>query len=115
MRLGEDAPVKAIVRLGAVEPSEVSVQLYAGSVTSLGELVDVSPIELTHASSLGDGRHEFTGRVVANRSGRFGFSVRVLPKNDLLDQPLVPGLITWFGGQAPKQAKKQKKLAGAAG
>ncbi len=115
MKLGDSAPVKCVVQLGALSPEEVAVQLYAGSVTSLGELVDVTPLELQHGASLGEGRHEFTGRVTASKSGRFGFSVRVLPKHNMLDQPLVPGLITWFGGHAPKQAKKSKKLVGAQG
>lgn len=113
VRLGDQAPVKAVVNLGALEPHEVAVELYAGAVTSLGELVDVTPMELQHGSALGDGRHEFTGSLTANSSGRYGFSVRVLPKHELLTQPMIPGMVAWFGGEAPDAISSDKNLVSA--
>ena len=113
MPIGQSAAVKAIVQLGELAPTEVCVQLYAGSVTSLGELVNASPIDLQHAADLGDGRHEFTGQIKANQTGRFGFSVRVLPHNELLDQPFIPGLITWHGEHRANRADPPKTYASA--
>lgn len=113
MRLGESKSIKVFVRLGELAPDEVRVQLYAGRVTSTGDLVDAEPIDLEHSVSLEHGRHEFSGNVTAHRSGRFGFSIRVMPKHNLLDQPMIPGLITWFGGRPPVERKHNKAVVAA--
>ncbi len=113
LKLGEEATVEAIVHLGQLDPAHVCVQLYAGSVTSLGELVDAERLDLTHRESLGDGRHKYAGAIKADRSGRFGFSVMVLPCHPLLDQPFVPHLITWLGGHAPDALERADTFAAA--
>jgi starch phosphorylase len=47
-------------------------------------LADTGTLELTPAQDLGDGRWQFTGSLVIDRSGAFGYSVRVLPLHGLL-------------------------------
>jgi starch phosphorylase len=91
--------VLAKVALGQLRPDEVLVQLYHGLVTSLGEIVDGSPIAMKHVEALGDGLHSFAGVFSPSASGQHGFSVRVLPSDDRLVCPFVPGLITWDVGQ----------------
>jgi len=89
------APVSAQVHLGELTPEEVRVQLYFGEVTSLGDLVDAQTISMRCAERLDDGRWRFEGEMVADRSGSMGFSVRVLPNDQRLATPFLPGLITW--------------------
>ena len=93
--IGKIAPVRAVVRLGTLNPDEVAVQLYAGLVHGPSEISDARISDLAHTASLGDGRHEFAGELLADRSGRMGFTIRVQPRHDLLDHPCIPGLITW--------------------
>ncbi len=98
--------VTAKVALGRLDPSEVLVQLYHGRLTSLGELTDATPIAMQHAEPLGEGVHRYTGVFAPAHSGQHGFSVRVLPSDDRLVTPFVPGLITWDTGaetQTPAQ------------
>ncbi len=39
--------------------------------------------------------YEFSGSIQAHTSGRHGYTVRVLPRNDDLDNPKKMGLIVW--------------------
>ncbi|MGD9688833.1 MAG: alpha-glucan family phosphorylase [Phycisphaerales bacterium] len=87
--------VRATVALGALTHADVRVQLYHGSVNSFGELEHAEAIEMKHQRDLGDGKHQFAGEFSPQRSGQHGYSVRVLPQDDRLVSPFLPGLITW--------------------
>ena len=43
--------------------------------------------------SYDDGRHRYEGSVELNRTGPFGYTVRVLPNNDLLSSPAEMGVV----------------------
>jgi starch phosphorylase len=99
--------VQATVALGGLNPDEVRVELYHGRVTALGELTQPEAIPMRHDRALDGGRHSFVGSFSPSSSGQHGYSVRVLPSDDRLVTPFVPGLITWDTGQtveAPVQA-----------
>ena len=99
VKIGHAGAVKAVVHLGDLSPDEVRVQLYYGVVTGPGEIAHARPIDLAHTAALEHGRHEFRGELTADRSGWLGYTVRVLPRHELLDHPYIPGLITWFDGE----------------
>lgn len=109
--------VSAIVRLGDLRPEEVSVQLYHGEVTSLGDMTDTSWNEMRHEKDLPDGRRLFTGQFVTKRSGRRGFSVRVMPRDERMVSTKLPGLITWHtepgADGAPTPRQRREETAGA--
>ena len=54
---------------------------------------DITVAELKAAEDLGKGRHLFSGTLVIDRSGSFGYTVRVLPKNAALASKAELGLI----------------------
>jgi len=87
--------VEAVVCLGELNPDEVSVQIYTGSVAASGDLVNGVAQNMEHAADLGGGRHQFKGEVITQQSGRRGLAVRVIPNDARLHTPFVPGLITW--------------------
>ncbi len=95
--------VRALVQLGGLTPEEVHVQLYHGEVTSLGDLVHGIATELHPApdQSPSEGEFVFVGEFAASGSGRRGFTVRVMPRDDRLVGTLVPGLITWHQSDDP--------------
>ncbi|NQD90319.1 hypothetical protein HP499_21260, partial [Paenarthrobacter sp. CM16] len=49
--------------------------------------------ELDSLEDLGGGRHLFHGSLVINRSGSFGYTVRVFPKHSALASKAELGLI----------------------
>ncbi len=90
--------VQAVVSLGKLFPNEVRVELFHGRVNSLGELIDAKAIRMKPERELADGKHLFVGSFAPTSSGQAGYSVRVLPEDDRLVTPFVPGLITWDNG-----------------
>ncbi|RMH28701.1 MAG: glycosyltransferase family 1 protein [Planctomycetota bacterium] len=110
--INASAPVEVVVRLGDLDPAEVRVQLYVGVVTGPGAMADPAVIDLNHAESLGDGRHRFTGEIHADRSGRLGYTARVVPRLDALSHTHPPGLISWFGGDDAAHRPAESLAAG---
>jgi starch phosphorylase len=93
----EPLRVAAMVHLGELKPEEVTVQMYIGEVTGKGNLVDAEAMRMVHEESMPDGMHRFGGSFRSDTSGRRGVAVRVLPADDRLVTPFLPGLITWEG------------------
>ncbi|MBL0928428.1 MAG: alpha-glucan family phosphorylase, partial [Phycisphaerales bacterium] len=95
--------VRVEMDLGGLRPEEVRVQLYHGEVTSLGDMVHAVPSDMRPSrddAAERDGRQAFQGQFEADRSGRRGFTVRVVPREERLVGTLIPGLITWHHGEA---------------
>lgn len=92
--------VEVVVRHGALSADEISVELYHGEVTSLGDMVNaqVTRMRLRPDGKLGDGRSVFTGSFSPAGSGRRGFTVRAVPHDERLIGTFIPGLITWDTG-----------------
>ncbi len=94
MKVGGEFPVSVIVNLGTLTPADVEVQICYGLLDSLGELTAPKSKALAPAGNAGP-TETFTGKVQCERSGQFGFSVRVLPKHANLPTPFEPAVITW--------------------
>ncbi|WP_134766222.1 alpha-glucan family phosphorylase [Nocardioides sp. 1609] len=75
---------RAFVSLGALAPDDVEVQLVHGRVQSDDTLVDTAFVTLDLAETYEGGRHRFDGTLALDRSGPFGYTVRVVPSNGLL-------------------------------
>ncbi|MFC7493656.1 MULTISPECIES: alpha-glucan family phosphorylase [unclassified Nocardioides] len=82
--VGDSMSVRAFIALGDLAPEDVDVQLVHGRSTGEDELVDTTVDVLHLAESYEAGRHRFDGDVVLDHSGSFGYTVRVVPHNDLL-------------------------------
>jgi starch phosphorylase len=97
-QVGDELHLRATVRLGALTPNDVSVQVVYGRSTANGDdlrdvqTVNLSPADGAEASESGEWL--FAGTVSLGRPGGFGYSVRVVPSNPLLDNPAELGLIT---------------------
>ena len=85
--------VNAYVALHDLTPDDVSVEVAYGKAEDSDELADVTVAELKAIEDLGKGRHLFSGTVVIDRSGSFGYTVRVLPKHAALASKAELGLI----------------------
>jgi starch phosphorylase len=120
MDLGAKRQVEAVVVLGSLSPSDVVVQLVHGAVGSNDELAQVEAVEMTPvltpaslapaagdevAGETGETRSGaasappegfvYTGAFACIRSGRYGFTVRVLPSHADLVSPIEMGLAVW--------------------
>jgi starch phosphorylase len=97
-QVGEQLQVRAFVQLGTLSPDDVSVELVHGRAREGDQLVDTGTVSLELDSlepdSLGGaGIGNYAGTVPLDRSGSFGYTVRVVPKHPLLASDAELGLI----------------------
>ncbi|MEU6175299.1 alpha-glucan family phosphorylase [Streptantibioticus parmotrematis] len=93
--LGSSLTLRVRVALGDLEPGEVDVQAVSGRVDESDRITDPVVVSLKPAGGHPDldGRRLYEGPLTLDRSGPFGYTVRVLPAHPLLASPAEPGLI----------------------
>ncbi len=84
--------LRAEVDLNDLTPADVDVSAVYGSVDEDDRLIDVQSVSLSPID-LADGASRYGGDIPLERTGSFGYTVRVLPKNELLTTPGELGLI----------------------
>jgi starch phosphorylase len=91
--VGSTLTLRAFVSLGALAPEDVVVQVVHGRVDESDKLTDAAAVPLELAEAYEGGRHRFEGEVKLDRTGPFGYTVRVLPHHRLLASPAELGLV----------------------
>ncbi len=91
--VGDVLSTRAFVALGELTPADVDVQLVHGVINSDDDLVDTRIEPLHLAESYEAGRHRFDGDLALDHSGAFGYTIRVVPHNDLLTSPAELGVV----------------------
>jgi len=100
--LGNVMSLRAYVDLGGLSPEDVEVQSVTGRVDINEQLHDITTVNMDFVDG-GDtdsradhraGGYRYEARLTLTRSGPVGYTVRVLPKNDLLATPAELGLVT---------------------
>jgi starch phosphorylase len=91
--VGAMISVRAFVALGELSPDDVEVQLAHGTIAHEDDIVDVVTTPMTVAESYDGGRHRYEGTVTLERTGPFGYTVRVLPSHELLASPAELGVV----------------------
>jgi starch phosphorylase len=94
-KVGETMQVEAMIDLPGLDPKDVQVQLYCGSINARGEIDNPSALKMEHGKVLAPDRHLFVGKIECRSSGRQGYAVRILPGNADMATPFEPGLIVW--------------------
>ena len=82
------------VQLGEIRPEEVDVELYYGRLMHIDQLIHGASQEMTMIEDRGKGRYLYRCTVQCRDSGRYGFTVRVVPRADDWIR-FTPGLLTW--------------------
>lgn len=96
LRVGSELNVRALVRLGRINPEDISVELYHGPMDSWGKIKNGSPVRMNYGqASDQQGEHWFIGSIACTETGRHGVAVRVVPRHPDLANPYEPGLILW--------------------
>jgi len=100
---GKEIPVRDAytvhvdVKLGNIEPSEVSVQLYYGPVKTQEDpsVNKTEVMKLATRKNTSNSVYHYTGSIKTEESGLFGFTVRILPEHNLLIQPFEVEKVYW--------------------
>ena len=93
--VGEPVRVSARVRLGALAPDDVAVELYHGPTRGGHEIERGSIVRMRPHESEGDSAWRFTGEISSSESGAHAFAVRVVPYNEAMSHPYETSLIRW--------------------
>ncbi len=91
--LGSTLLLRAFVTTGELSQDDVDVQVVYGRVDADDRLTDVAQVSLQHAEAYEGGRHRFEGEVKLERTGPFGYTLRILPRHPLMSTPAELGLV----------------------
>ncbi len=93
--VGEAVRVSAAVRLGALTPADVAVELYHGPTGGKLELGEGRIVRMGPVERLADGAWLFSGEIPTTASGAHAFAARVVPYNEAMSHPYETSLIRW--------------------
>ncbi|MFJ9405716.1 alpha-glucan family phosphorylase [Streptomyces sp. NPDC101393] len=92
--LGTSLTLRVRVTLGDLTPDDVEVQVVAGRVDGSDRITDATAVPLKPAAGPDlAGAHLYEGPLALDRTGSFGYTVRVLPAHHLLASGAEPGLV----------------------
>ena len=95
VRVGDDMRVRARVRLGSLSPEDVAVQIYHGPIDARGTISEGEILPMVASEGMEGDACLFSGAIRYFKSGRHGFTVRVLPHHDDQTTPFDTGLVLW--------------------
>jgi starch phosphorylase len=82
-QVGGTLTLRAEVALGGLDAADVDVEALYGGVDAEDRLTEFDTVSLQPVGAV-DGTGRYEGEIPLQRTGGFGYTVRVLPKNDLL-------------------------------
>jgi starch phosphorylase len=95
-KVGANYPISAVVELGGLTPDDVEVQIYYGDMNKQGEIHANQFTPMKSDGKITDSsRYKYSGEIECIETGNFGFTLRILPKHDLLINKFELGLIRW--------------------
>ncbi len=94
LQLSTPINISAKIYLGNLHPNDVLVEVIYGCVNHENDLKRTSRQELINSDVI-DGKYVYKGTFETKETGRQGYTVRVMPKNDLLESAQELYLCTW--------------------
>ncbi|MEU6659680.1 alpha-glucan family phosphorylase [Streptomyces sp. NPDC046821] len=103
--LGASLVLRVRVALDELGPEDVEVQAVSGRVDSADRIADATTVALKPVGGPDlEGRWSYEGPLALDRTGPFGYTVRILPSHRLLASPAETGLVTVPAETAPGTA-----------
>ncbi|PWC03967.1 alpha-glucan family phosphorylase [Agromyces badenianii] len=93
--VGDELRLRAYVELGELTPDDVTVEVVYGR-SRADDTIDAvrrAALEVDPAAQVPAGQRLYTGAVVLDRAGAFGYTVRVVPRHPLLRSTAELGLV----------------------
>jgi glycogen phosphorylase len=91
--IGSTLALRAEVEIPGLSPHDVQVQAAYGRVDDADGLHEVTTVPMEHEQTDGS-RHWFTATLPLERTGAFGYTVRVLPHSERMADPAELGVVT---------------------
>ena len=94
MLSGKELEVVAKIRLGSLTPEDITVEAYYGRLDQNGDFAERDTVPLK-AEDSADRLYTFRGQIPCQKTGRFGYTVRITPSNEKMENRFAMGLVTW--------------------
>ena len=94
MPSGKELEVVARIVLGSLTPEDVTVEAYYGRLDQNGDFSDRETVVL-EAKDSADGLYTFRGQIPCQKTGRFGYTIRITPSKEMLENRFAMGLVAW--------------------
>jgi len=94
MPSGKELEVVAKIRLGSLTPEDITVEAYYGRLDQNGDFAERDTVPL-QAEDSADRLYTFRGQIPCQKTGRFGYTVRITPSKEKLENRFAMGLVTW--------------------
>jgi starch phosphorylase len=94
MPSGKELEVVARIVLGSLTPEDVTVEAYYGRLDQNGDFSDRETVVL-QAKDSADGLYTFRGQIPCQKTGRFGYTIRITPSKEMLENRFAMGLVAW--------------------
>jgi len=92
--------IQADIFLNELDPEDVDVEIYFGSLNLMDDFTQRDTVQMKAADSDGNGNHHFQGEVPCSKTGKYGFTIRILPSSRKFETPYTAGLVIWADGEA---------------
>jgi starch phosphorylase len=98
---GMPVPVSGRLKIGAdvylsgLQSDDVDVEIYFGPLSFQDEFTQKETMLMVSAGSDGNGNHRFEGEIPCFRTGKFGFTIRIMPTRQKMETPYSTGLVIW--------------------
>lgn len=94
--MGMPLNVTVTAQLGPLKPEQIAVQAFYGDLDAQARILNGHVVHLVEVEESGErGVYRFRGVLSAERAGRHGFSLRIVPVISGQPSSTEPGLITW--------------------
>jgi glycogen phosphorylase len=94
-KIGEKMPISVDVWCGDNTPDDIKVDVYYGHMIGEDKLTDSGVANLSEVQKIADGKYRFSGDLVCEHTGNFGFKIRLTPFQPAIQDPYELGLIMW--------------------
>ena len=92
---GDQLTVSAEVHVNGLSSNDIRVEVYSGKVDMNGNFINRNTVCMEQKETDQEGWILYEGKVESVSTGRFGYTVRILPHHPLLLDPHCLGLIHW--------------------
>lgn len=101
VEVGFALKVEAEIKLGALKPDDVIVQIFSGPLNTDFHITNQSLDNMAFTGKVSDDHYMYEGYIPCDESGLFGYSIRIMPYHPDMTDQFGLELMRWIGQTAP--------------
>ena len=94
-QVGTEVEIRAKISLSDLSPEDVSIEIYHGFVSPEYKFLNPTFVPMKTINKSKDHVYTYSGKISWQTSGLHGYTIRIIPKNELFTHSHETGLILW--------------------